>query len=88
MSGKRKASIVKALRDKGFSKRAATNIAKATIRKSNAKRVCSWEQSVPAYLGIARNATNATKKLNKHAAIGKSTMAGKVIVVKSSSDKL
>lgn len=93
MSSKRKTSIVNALKMKGFSKRAAINIAKSTLRKSKSKpvkdkqsesQVCSWKQSVPAYLGITRNATKTAAKLHKQAAINKSTMAGKVVVVKPS----
>lgn len=88
MPNSRKQSIVNALKKKGFSKRAASKIAKATIRKSKDKKLeghaCSWKQSVPAQLSMARNATNATENLHKKAAINKSTMVGKIVVVKPS----
>ena len=84
----RKSSIVSALREKGFSKRAANNIAKSTLRKSSERRAedhaCNWKKSMAAHDSIARNASAASEKLHRQAAINKSTMAGKVVVVNRS----
>jgi len=80
-----KAAIVKAVRLKGYSKRAATNIAKATIRKMKPKPdgyMTNWKDSIQAELEAAARARENTNRLHRQAAINMpSDMAGKIVVI-------
>ena len=83
MKNSRKSRIVRALRYKGFSKRAATNIAKATLNKSKEMNyVSDWSESLRGTMRLSSAAKTRNERLNAQAAIAKpSTMAGKIVVV-------
>ena len=94
MAKSHKDAIVKALRGKGFGKKAASSIAKATIRRMKPKPseyVTNWRDSLSAELADSYRAKERNSMLRKQAAINiPSTTAGKIVVIppKISTDKV
>lgn len=84
MKTSHKAAIVKAVMSKGYSKRSATNIAKATIRKMKQPSgyLTNWKDSIHAELDAASMAKKRIAKLHDQAAINKpNSMTGKIVVI-------